>query len=107
MPLNCRQLLQAQVDAAAGEVVAARAEIASGKKVLEDDLEAARTALASMKPPVSDTPLADRLGLPGWKIDLLAAALASLAANGLVPSSLLSLLTETSARHSHQRPATR
>ena len=80
---NCRQLLQAQVDAASAEVVAARAEIAAARKVLEDELEAARAALAGMKPPVSDTPLADRLGLPGWKIDLLAAALASLAANGL------------------------
>ena len=80
---NCRQLLQAQVDAAAGEVVAARAEITSAKSVLDDELDAARTAVAGMKPPVSDTPLADRLGLPGWKIDLLAAALASLAANGL------------------------
>ena len=80
---NCRQLLQAQVDAAAGEVVAARAEIAAAKKGLDDQLEAARAVLAGMKSPVSDAPLADRLGLPGWKIDLLAAALASFAANGL------------------------
>lgn len=48
------------------------------------ELVAARTALEQI-PAVtaSATPLADRLGWPSWAVDLIQAALASLAANGL------------------------
>lgn len=48
------------------------------------ELVAARTALEQF-PAVtaSATPLADRLGWPSWAVDLIQAALASLAANGL------------------------
>jgi hypothetical protein len=35
-----------------------------------------------MQAPASATPLADRLGLPAWLLDLLTAALGSVAANG-------------------------
>lgn len=62
---NCRQLLQGQATAAAG------------------DLTKARAAADAIKAPASATPLADRLGLPAWGLDLLTAALGSLAANGL------------------------
>jgi hypothetical protein len=62
---NCRQLLQDQIAAAQAE------------------LDAARTALEALKPPASSTPLADRLGVAGWALDLITAALASIAANGL------------------------
>lgn len=62
---NCRKLLQDQVDAATTEI------------------EAARHALAGLPSPRVATPLADRLGLPSWALDLIAATLASIAANGL------------------------
>jgi hypothetical protein len=80
---NCRKLLQAQVDAASGEIVAARAGIDRAKQALEADLQAARSALAVIEAPESATPLADRLGVPAWVIDLLHSALGSIAANGL------------------------
>ena len=66
---NCRRLLQTQVDAASGEIVAARAEIDRAKQSLEVDLQAARSALATIKAPESATPLADRLGVSAWVID--------------------------------------
>lgn len=62
---NCRALLQDQIASAQAEV------------------EAAREALAALKPPASATPLADRIGIAGWAFDLITAALASIAANGL------------------------
>ena len=40
-------------------------------------------ALDAIKPPPSATPLADRLGLPPWLLDLFQSALGSIAANGL------------------------
>jgi hypothetical protein len=81
--VNCRQLLQAQVDEAQREVNAARLANDSARSRAEATLSAARADLSSLKPPGSASPLADRLGLPGWTLDLLAAALGSIAANGL------------------------
>lgn len=80
---NCRALLQAQVDAAAVEVRGAREEIEAQKAVAESELREARSALAEAKVPASANPLADRLGVSAWIIDLLIAALGSMAANGL------------------------
>ena len=80
---NCRQLLQAQVDAAASELAEARAELRTRWAKAESELATARAEVAAMKEPASATPLADRLGLEGWQVDVTAAALASLAANGL------------------------
>jgi len=84
---NCRQLLQAQVDAAIGEVKAARAELeqrrASAEQKAEQELADARQAFNAFKAPASATPLADRIGLPAWLIDLAQSALGSIAANGL------------------------
>ena len=42
-----------------------------------------RAALAGLAPVRSASPLADRLGIASWALDLIAAALASIAANGL------------------------
>src|SRR5262249_37047731 len=53
------------------------------KQKAEDELAAARAALASLKVPVSPTPLADRTGVSAWIIDLVQSALGSIAANGL------------------------
>jgi hypothetical protein len=80
---NCRQLLQAQVNAAADEVQKARAELESIKKAAETELASAREALAGLKAPESATPLADRTGIPAWILDLVTASLGSIAANGL------------------------
>ena len=80
---NCRALLQAQVDAAAAELDRARQDLERIKAAALAELTTARAALAAIPAPPSASPLADRLGLEGWQIDLAAAALASLAANGL------------------------
>lgn len=80
---NCRKLLQAQVDAAALKVEQARAEIARERQRSEGELASARAALDRIKPPASASPLADRIGIPAWLLDLLTAALGSMAANGL------------------------
>lgn len=63
--VNCRALLEQQVSDAKRE------------------LDAARAALGSMPVVGSPSPLADRLGVDPWKVDLAAAALISIAANGL------------------------
>jgi hypothetical protein len=86
---NCRQLLQAQVDEAAKEVAAAQADLATARDRAEGELTAARTALANLKAPQSATPLADRLGIPAWIIDLLTSVLGSIAANGLAAGLLI------------------
>jgi hypothetical protein len=80
---NCRKLLQAQADAAARELEEARAEMVQERAKAEAELSEARFALASIRPPVSATPLADRIGWPAWAVDLLHSALGSIGANGL------------------------
>jgi hypothetical protein len=80
---NCRQLLQAQVDSAEREVTAAREAIEQKRTTAERELASARAALAGVAVPRSATPLADRVGVSAWVIDLITAALGSLAANGL------------------------
>ncbi len=62
---NCRTLLE-------GAVTAAKIE-----------LDKARADLGQLPPAKSATPLADRLGISGWTLDLVQAALASIGANGL------------------------
>lgn len=81
--VNCRALLEQQVATAVAEIAAARAELTELRKAAEAEFEAARAALAALPAPASVSPLADRLGIEGWQIDFAAAALASLAANGL------------------------
>ena len=80
---NCRQLLQAQADSAAQEITNAQTALATQKEKAEAELSAARADLANFKKPVSATPLADRIGVPAWIIDLVTSALGSVAANGL------------------------
>jgi hypothetical protein len=97
---NCAKLLQGQVEAAATEVAAARAEITSKRAAAEGRLEQARAELAALPLPPSATPLADRLGIRGWSLDLFQAWLASLAANGLA-----GLLLAFAAHGRRHRPA--
>jgi hypothetical protein len=80
---NCAKLLQKAVDDAAAEVAVARAELTEAAHRAEGELRVAEAALAAIKSPPSATPLADRLGLAPWIIDLLHSALGSVAANGL------------------------
>jgi hypothetical protein len=86
---NCRQLLQAQVDAAAEEVTNAQAAVVALKDKAEGELSAACAALANLRAPLSPTPLADRIGISAWIIDLLTSALGSIAANGLAAGLLI------------------
>jgi hypothetical protein len=60
-----------------------RTLIEGAKADAQRELEAARAALAALPPVRSASPLADRLGIAGWTLDLIAAALASISANGL------------------------
>jgi hypothetical protein len=80
---NCRMLLQEQVQTAAKDVDEARTALGQQHAALVNDLAEARRVLAKVKAPVSASPLADRLGWPAWVLDLVIAALGSIAANGL------------------------
>ncbi len=80
---HCRALLEQQVATAAQEVEAARAEIASLRDAARDELDSARTVLAALPVLGSASPLADRLGIPDWQFDLIAAVLIGIGANGL------------------------
>ena len=81
--VHCRALLEQQVATASTEVAAARDEMARLQRAAEQEVTYARSALVAMPKVGSGSPLADRLGVAGWEIDLTAAALASIAANGL------------------------
>jgi len=73
---NCRLVLDAQVSAAARAVETARTGT-------EAEIAAARAELGRTPMPASASPVADRLGLPSWALDLILAALGSVGCNGL------------------------
>ncbi len=99
--VNCRKLLQTAVDAASAEVTAARNELTELKLKAEAQLQAARVTFENMPVPASGTPLADRLGWQPWFLDLLTAALGSVAANGLAACLLIA-----GAHRKRDKPAT-
>jgi hypothetical protein len=80
---NCRLLLQAQADQNQQEVEAARRDMAEHRTRLEQAVTDARADLTVFKAPPSASPLADRIGWPAWVLDLVMAALGSIALNGL------------------------
>jgi hypothetical protein len=80
---NCRALLEQQVTVAQQEVAAARAELEKARAAAEREASEARRVFAALPVPGSASPLADRLGVADWQVDLAAAVLASLSANGL------------------------
>jgi hypothetical protein len=81
---NCRKLLEAAVASARIELDDARREIADQRNRLGVIVDTERTAITSLQmPPSSGTALADRLGLAPWLLDLMAACLLTLGANGL------------------------
>jgi hypothetical protein len=71
-----RRALEAQVAAAGRAVEAARS-------AAQAELDAARADLGHQPIPASASPLADRLGVPAWVLDLLLAGLGSVGCNGL------------------------
>jgi hypothetical protein len=80
---NCRKLLQAQADATEVEVSRARDDVARRVADADQAIADARRDLEAVPAPRSAAPLADRLGWPAWVLDLVVAALGSIAANGL------------------------
>ena len=80
---NCRALLEAATATAAREVDAARDEIAGFRLKAELRLAEARAAVIALPAYRSASPLADRLGIAAWALDLLAAGLLSIGVNGL------------------------
>lgn len=94
----CRQLLTKAVDDAAAELSAARAELGTMKAAALSKVTAAESALAGLPAPKSETPFADRLGLPGWGLDLIMAMLKSLGVNGF-GAALMAF-----GAHAHRRP---
>ena len=65
------------------EVEAARAEIAALRNAARHELDSARIVLAALPVPGSASPLADRLGIHDLQLDLIAAVLIGIGANGL------------------------
>jgi hypothetical protein len=84
---NCRQLLQTQADEARRELETAQRDVANQGKErrqkAERELATAEQALETSPLPGSATPLADRLGIQPWLLDIIAAGLLSLGVNGL------------------------
>lgn len=80
---NCRALLEAGITAARADVAAARAAVEADQAKAQRELAAARAELAALPVPGSASPLADRLGLEPWVLDLIAAGLLAIGANGL------------------------
>lgn len=80
---NCRQLLSKAVDEAAQELTVARHELKILKSKSLAVLAEAEAEFAALPPAKTETPFADRLGLPGWGLDLIMAALKSIGVNGL------------------------
>jgi hypothetical protein len=73
---NCRLVLDAQAAAANAAVEAAR-------KAVQVEVAAARADLQLNPLPPSASPLADRMGVPAWSLDLVIAGLGSIGCNGL------------------------
>lgn len=60
-----------------------RTLIEGSKADTQRELNTARAALNNFAPPRSSAPLADKIGVAGWALDLIVAGLRSIAANGL------------------------
>lgn len=95
--VNCKQLLEAQVNNAKAEIEAARSEIQDARRKAESVLSTARAEVEKTPAPVSADPFADRIGADSAKIDLVLAALRSVAINGLA-ALLLGFAAHTAKR---------
>lgn len=79
----CKQELAEQRAAATKEVEDARAELYAMRKASAEKVEAANVALAAIPAAAAASPLAARLSVADWLLDLIRAALFSVSANGL------------------------
>lgn len=79
----CKQELAEQREAAQKEVEAARAELYAMRKASSDKVEAAQVALAAIPVAAAVSPLAARINVPDWVLDLIRATLFSVSTNGL------------------------
>lgn len=79
----CKQELAEQREAAQKEVEAARAELYAMRKASSEKVEAANVALAAIPAAAAVSPLAARINVPDWVLDLIRAGLFSVSANGL------------------------
>ena len=80
---NCKDILLQQASSAGTELSNARTELAEQRTAAVVAVNEARAALDGLPAPRSATPLADRLNLPAWSIDIFKAAMGSIAINGL------------------------
>lgn len=80
---NCRALLEQQVATARTEQAAARTAFDEDRNRAQTALATAQQKLDSIHAPLHRVGLAERLGVSAWALDLMSAALASLALNGL------------------------
>jgi len=79
---NCRQILQQQVESAHAEVLAARAEISERRRIAEDEVAAARAAIAALPAPTtSGTAMAGAFGYSGTSVDIASSLLFALPIN--------------------------
>lgn len=76
---ECRRK-QAIADKAQDELVAATSE---AEQMHQAEIDAAQAEVEANPLPASATPLADRIGIPAWALDLIMAGLLSVGANGL------------------------
>jgi len=76
---ECRRK-QDLADKAQQELVSALAE---AEQIYQGQIESAQAEVDASPLPASATPLADRLNIPAWSLDLIMAALLSVGANGL------------------------
>jgi hypothetical protein len=102
--VNCRALLEAATATAAHEVDAARAELIELRSKAELRVAEARAAVAALPPRRSASPLADRLGIAAWALDLLAAGFLSIGVNGLGAALIALSAHARSGQHQHAEP---
>lgn len=94
---NCRALLEAQMAQASRDLDAATIAAEQDRREATQRVLVAATVLANLPPLPAASPLAVRLGIAPWALDLIAAALGSIAANGLA-CALLAFGAHSSSR---------
>lgn len=80
---RCKQVCNGLKDDAAKADAEVSAAAEEAQRLHAANTEAAKADVAASPLPASATPLADRLGLPAWALDLIMAGLLSVGANGL------------------------
>ena len=98
---NCKDILLQQASSAGTELSNARTELAEQRTAAVTAVNDARAALDGLPVPRSATPLADRLNVPAWGIDIFKAAVGSIAINGLAAC----LLAFGAHGHRHRQTA--